>query len=94
METPQNQNNAFQVTTLWCISDEFGSIPIQGLVKSYNGGKIELHGKVAISNVDRMHDLSPEYILIIGNHLTDDCPGYWLPDARDASSPANSVLPL
>ncbi len=46
------------------------------------------------SNVDRMHDLSPEYILIIGNHLIDDCPGYWLPDARYASSPANSVLPL
>ena len=31
------------------------------------------------SNVDTMHDLSPEYILIIGKNLTDDFPGCWLP---------------
>ena len=30
------------------------------------------------SNVDRMHDLSPEYILIIYKNLTDDWPGCWL----------------
>ena len=35
-----------------------------------------LHTK---SNVDRMHDLSPEYRLIIGKNLTDDCPECWLP---------------
>jgi hypothetical protein len=34
----------------------------------------------AKSNVDRKHDLSPEYILMIGKNLTaDDCPGCWLP---------------
>ena len=31
------------------------------------------------SHVDTMHDLSPEYILIIGKDLTDDFPGCWLP---------------
>ena len=30
------------------------------------------------SNIDTMHDLSPEYILIIGKNLTDDSPGCWL----------------
>ena len=28
--------------------------------------------------VDRMHALSPLYILIIGKNLTDNSPGYWL----------------
>ena len=44
METPQHQNNTFQVTILWCINDDFSSLPIQGLVKSYSGGKIVLRG--------------------------------------------------
>ena len=46
IKIPQHQNNTFQVTILWCINDEFSSLPIQGLVESYNGGKIVLHGKV------------------------------------------------
>ena len=45
------------------------------------------------SNVDRMHDLSPEYILIIGKNLTDDTQGAGSPDATYASFPADSALP-
>ena len=45
METLQHQNNAFQVTTLWRINDDFDSLPIQGLVKCYNDGHV-FHGKV------------------------------------------------
>ena len=33
-------------------------------------------------NVDTMHDLSPEYILIIAKNLTDNCPRCWLPRCK------------
>ena len=39
--------DTLQVTILWCINDNLSSLPIQGPVKSYSGGKSVLHGKVA-----------------------------------------------
>ena len=78
IETPQHQNKTFQVTIVWCINDNFSSLPIQGLVKSYNGGKIVLLLQIK-SNLDTVHDLSPEWKLIIDKNLTDDCPECWLP---------------
>ena len=39
-------------------------------------GRLCFMARVQIkSNIDTMHDLSPEYILIIGKNLTDDSPG-------------------
>jgi len=64
-------------TTLWRINDDFGSLPIQGLVKRYNGVKVVARLQTK-AYVDRMHALSPLYILIIGKNLTDNSPGYWL----------------
>ena len=64
-------------TTLWRINDDFGSLPMQGLVKRYNGVKVVARLQTK-AYVDRMHALSQLFILIIGKNLTDNSPGYWL----------------
>jgi len=64
-------------TTLWRINDDFGSLPIQGLVKRYNGVKVVARLQTK-AYVDRMHALSPLYLLIIGKNLNYNSQGYWL----------------
>ncbi len=71
-ETSQILNNILNyfVAHQWCL-------PIQGLVKRYNGVKVVARLQTKTS-FDRMHALSPLYILIIGKNLTDNSPGCWL----------------